>query len=201
MKNISTALLNFHKEIGKIKKDSNNPFFKSKYASLSNILSVIKEPLNSSNLVIVQVPTDSCQLRTMIIHTESGESIEGIATMLIAKNDIQGQGSALTYMRRYALGSMLGLNIDEDDDGNIASVKAVAKPVYQKPAVKPQPAVAKPQITEEEFKTAIKKMLENSTIKPESKAPEVKKFLEMKFTISKEYEDKIENEIFAQVFN
>jgi hypothetical protein len=199
MKNIATALLNFHKEIGKISKDSSNPFFKSKYASLSNILSAIKEPLNKSNLVIVQVPTESRGLRTVIMHTESGEMIEGTATMLIVKDDIQGQGSAITYMRRYALGSMLGLNIDDDDDGNIASTKQAPKPAYQKPVVKP--VVAKPQITEEEFKTAIKKMLENSTIKPESKAPEVKKFLEMKFTISKEYEDKIESEIFAQVFN
>ena len=120
MKNIATALLTFHKEVGKISKDSNNPFFKSKYASLSNILSAIKEPLATSGLTFTQIPTGDNELKTVIYHAESGESIEGTAKMMLAKQDIQGQGSAITYMRRYALGSMLGLNIDEDDDGNQA---------------------------------------------------------------------------------
>ena len=41
--------------------------------------------------------------------------------MPIAKeNDPQAMGSAITYARRYALGAILGLNIDEDDDGEKA---------------------------------------------------------------------------------
>lgn len=43
--------------------------------------------------------------------------------MPLAKADPQGAGSAITYARRYALVSMLGLNVDEDDDGNHASNK------------------------------------------------------------------------------
>ena len=42
------------------------------------------------------------------------------------KNDPQGLGSVITYQRRYALGAILGLNIDDDDDGNRAS-RPVAK--------------------------------------------------------------------------
>ena len=41
--------------------------------------------------------------------------------MIPSKNDPQGQGSVITYMRRYALGAVLGLNIDVDDDANTAS--------------------------------------------------------------------------------
>lgn len=39
------------------------------------------------------------------------------------KNDPQAVGSAITYMRRYALGAILGLNIEDDDDGNAAANK------------------------------------------------------------------------------
>ena len=38
--------------------------------------------------------------------------------MTPTKNDPQGAGSVITYQRRYALGAILGLNIDEDNDGN-----------------------------------------------------------------------------------
>ena len=38
-------------------------------------------------------------------------------------NEVQVFGSALTYMKRYALAAMLGVAGDEDDDGNSATVK------------------------------------------------------------------------------
>lgn len=121
IKNLAAALIEFQKNIGNIKKESVNPFFKSSYASLSDIIQAIKEPLIKCGLVVVQIPTGENELRTVIIHTESGETIEGTAKMLLTKQDPQGQGSAITYMRRYALGAMLGLNLEDDDDGNYAS--------------------------------------------------------------------------------
>lgn len=121
MKNIYKALADFHDEMGTITKDANNPFFKSKYAPLETILPAIKEPLKKAGLVFTQIPTGICKLKTIIVHTESGESIDGEYEMTPAKNDPQGQASTLTYMRRYALTSMLGLNCDEDDDANIGS--------------------------------------------------------------------------------
>ena len=49
------------------------------------------------------------------------------------KDDPQGAGSVITYQRRYALGAVLGLNIDEDDDANKASqpVKAKETPIQK----------------------------------------------------------------------
>lgn len=117
---ITKALLAFHAEIGKISRDSENPFFKSSYASLTNILDAIKDPLAKSKLTFVQFPTGEHGLTTRIMH-ESGEWMEDSFTMVPAKNDPQGTGSAITYQRRYALGAILGLNIDTDDDGNAAS--------------------------------------------------------------------------------
>lgn len=121
MKEIAKALSKFHGLVPDIKKDSNNPFFKSKYAALDSILPAIKKPLADSGLAFVQVPIGICKLKTILIHIDSGETIEGEYEMTPAKNDPQGQGSAITYMRRYALVSMLGLNTNDDDDGNAAS--------------------------------------------------------------------------------
>jgi len=63
----------------------------------------------------------------MIIHT-SGEWIKSSYEMKPTKNDPQGLGSAITYQRRYALGAVLSLNIDDDDDGNKASEKQKTPP-------------------------------------------------------------------------
>jgi hypothetical protein len=120
IKELATALCKFQSEVEKIKKDSVNPFFRSKYADLSSILDVIREPLVSNNLSFVQFPSGENGLTTMLMHT-SGEYIQECYTMKPSKNDPQGLGSAITYQRRYALGAILGLNIDEDDDGNAAS--------------------------------------------------------------------------------
>lgn len=121
IKNIAKALLTFHAEMGVIAKSETNPFFKNKYAALPTILSEIKEPLQKAGLSFTQFPTGENEMTTILMHADSGEYILGSFKMTPSKNDPQGQGSVITYQRRYALGAVLGLNIDEDDDGNSAS--------------------------------------------------------------------------------
>jgi len=117
IKNIGLALCKFQATIGKVSKEANNPFFQSKYASLANILDTIQKPLSDCGLAFAQLPDDDA-LTTLLIHSESGEWIEASYKMPVAKqNDPQAMGSAITYARRYALGAILGLNIDDDDDG------------------------------------------------------------------------------------
>lgn len=120
IKSIGAALGVFHTKVAKIAKTDSNPFFKSKYAGLPSILEAIQKPLEESNLVFTQHP-DGGNLTTMLIHTESGEYFRSSYSMNPVKTDPQSIGSAITYARRYALGAILGLNIDEDDDGNKAS--------------------------------------------------------------------------------
>jgi len=120
IKNLAKAIMTFNAEVGKIHKKSTNPFFKSKYASLPDILSEISEPLQSAGLIITQLP-DGLSLTTMLIHVESGEYITASGEMKPVKNDPQSLGSAITYQRRYAIGALLSLNIDVDDDGNKAT--------------------------------------------------------------------------------
>jgi hypothetical protein len=128
IKALSMALAKFHSQVGKIAKDAKNPFFKSNYASLSHILQEVSEPLQSAGLVIAQFP-DGTGLVTMLIHSESGEYISSNYTMPVAKqNDPQAVGSAITYARRYAVSSILSLNVS-DDDGNAAAVQPKKQPL------------------------------------------------------------------------
>lgn len=123
--NLAKALIDFNGHVSKIKKDAKNPFFKSNYASLSNIQDAISTPLAYAGLAYSQMPSGVNGLTTILIHAESGEYIMDSFIMPVAKpNDPQAVGSAITYAKRYALAGVLGLNIDDDDDGN----KAAAKP-------------------------------------------------------------------------
>lgn len=118
------ALAKAQSEMPLVKKTENNPFFKSKYAGLPSVLEVVLPVLHSNGLYLSQSPIadgERIGVRTSITHAESGDSLESSFTMTLAKNDPQGAGSAITYARRYALVSMLGLNVDEDDDGNLAT--------------------------------------------------------------------------------
>ena len=116
---LTAALLLFKVKMGKVKKDATNPFFKSRYASLSNILDAIAEPLNESGITFCQFPTGEHGLTTIIMFED--EWIQSEYKMRPAKDDPQGVGSAITYQRRYALAAILGLNIDDDDDANAAT--------------------------------------------------------------------------------
>ena len=121
IKQLAIALCKFQSEVETIQKTETNPFFKSKYASLADILNVIRQPLADNGLSFVQFPKDKYGLDTMLMH-DSGEWISESYEMQPTKHDPQGAGSVITYQRRYALGAILGLNIDNDDDGNAGSV-------------------------------------------------------------------------------
>jgi hypothetical protein len=170
IKNIMTALGAFQEEAIKIKKDTKNPFFKSKYASLSTILDEIQPTLTKCKLSFTQLPEGSEYLETILCHWETGETItskyklncvhtlppewakiakefpadmipKDLSNLIITP---QSLGSAITYARRYALTSILGLNIDDDDDGNLASgnnaqPQQQAQPQPNNKASQPQP--------------------------------------------------------------
>ena len=118
---IGKALIDFQTRMGKVNKDATNPFFNSKYASLSNILEAIKMPLLDSGLAFTQFPTGQNGLTTVLMHAESGQFMQMDYFIQPVKSDPQAQGSVISYMRRYALAAVLGLNIDDDDDANAAT--------------------------------------------------------------------------------
>lgn len=134
--NLAKALFAFQSEVQAVKKESVNPFFHSNYADLASIIEAIREPLAKHELAFSQTPTGKNMLTTILMHS-SGEWIEDTAEYTPSKNDVQGQGSGITYFRRYCLGAILGISTEEDDDGNQASapkkeVKKVAPKVDKK---------------------------------------------------------------------
>lgn len=119
--NIYKKLFEAKKEIGKISKDSTNPFFKSSYLSLNGLLDAVEEVLTKHNLVLLQ-PLNDGYVSTQI-HCIETEQMVNSAIELPNIQDPQKLGSAITYYRRYTLQSLLGLQA-EDDDGNSASKQA-----------------------------------------------------------------------------
>lgn len=108
-------------EIGKISKDSTNPFFKSKYFDVNALLEHVEPLLQKNNLLLLQ-PILNGKVISEIIDSESGEKVSS-ELELGSFADPQKMGSAITYYRRYTLQSLLGLQA-EDDDGNKASTHA-----------------------------------------------------------------------------
>lgn len=125
MKEIYEKLAKIQEEVGAIKKGQENPFFKSKYFDINQLLEQIKPLLTKYGLVIIQPLTHvlgNPALMTHLIDKDSGESItESIPLPIMS--DPQKMGSAITYYRRYALQSFFALQA-EDDDGNLASDKS-----------------------------------------------------------------------------
>lgn len=120
---INKAILAAQAEMKPAKKESNNPFYNSKYADLPAVWESIA-PFRAHGLTIVQMPILSAPgtiaIETRMTHT-SGEWYASTLLAPLAKDDPQGVGSALTYLRRYGLACMTGQVTEEDDDGNAAS--------------------------------------------------------------------------------
>lgn len=115
---IAPALLAAQKNIGGAHKGAENPFFKSAYASLGDVMEACKEPLNEQGVSILQMVGHDEQgdyVETILLH-ESGEYISDRMRLVFGKqNDPQAQGSAISYSRRYSLQSALFIPAVDDD--------------------------------------------------------------------------------------
>jgi len=114
------------KRVGKISKDSTNPFYKSKYFDINQLLENIEVELEKEKILILQPIIDD-KVTTQLINLEDPFDLVESSINLPALNDPQKIGSAVTYYRRYTLQSLLALQA-EDDDANKASGKVVDKP-------------------------------------------------------------------------
>ena len=126
---IYTKLFEAKKQIGKITKDSKNPFFKSNYLSLNGLIDAVDEVLEDNGLIMLQ-PIEDGKVKTQIFDIDEGRTSIIQSEMTLPNiQDPQKLGSAITYYRRYTLQSLLGLQA-QDDDGNTSTrqVKEERKP-------------------------------------------------------------------------
>lgn len=135
---IYKKLFDAKKEIGKISKDSTNPFYKSKYFDINQLLEHVEPILQKHGLLIMQ-PILNNKVRTIIFDTEKDGSLESHFVIseleLTNQTDPQKRGSEITYYRRYTLGSLLGLQAEDDDANSTVKSKesTSGKPDDNKP--------------------------------------------------------------------
>ena len=132
---LAEALCKAQAEMGAAVKGAENPFFKSKYADLGEVVRAIKQPFANHGLSYTQFPVregESAGVVTMLMH-KSGQYIRDVYTLPLAKFDSQAVGSCLSYARRYALQSIAGIPTGSDDDGNLA-VQAAPQAAPQAPS-------------------------------------------------------------------
>lgn len=122
--NISKAIVTAQAELDNPKNTAINPYFKSKYAPLNDILNYVKPILQKHGLGVIQdISHDQERIvvSSMLIHT-SGEWVKQTgASAKPDKDTAQGAGSAITYLRRYSLSAILNISSEDDNDGNSAS--------------------------------------------------------------------------------
>ena len=128
MKNLIKSLSDFQNECPIIHKDTKGHNYT--YADLPQIFSVINPLLKKHKLCFTQL-LENDGIKTILFHVESGEQLESFTQIpkvkLGSMNDYQAYGSGVTYFRRYALSSMLGIITDKDIDAAGTQVREQAK--------------------------------------------------------------------------
>jgi hypothetical protein len=138
--NLAKALSAFQGEIKNPANTAVNPFFKSKYAPLADVINSIRPALSKHGLSILQSSEsegDTVSVTTLLMHA-SGEWIE--SDRLALKPDKltpQGAGAVITYARRYSLSALLNISSEDDDDANSAEHRSHTEPVKHE-QTKPQ---------------------------------------------------------------
>lgn len=121
IKELATALALAQAEVENASKNSSNPHFKSKYADLAEVINTVRPVFSKYGLSVTQWPSFAdgvASVETVLMH-KSGEWMSQTASAPVSKQDAQGVGSAITYLRRYSLAAVAGV-AQEDDDGNSA---------------------------------------------------------------------------------
>ena len=123
---IAPDLVAFQREIIDPRKDSDNPYYKSKYVELDGLIAAVRPIANKHNLWLSQdIKTELADgnkmkvwCKTRLLHV-SGEWVESEGQFNLAKGtDPQSCGSSQTYIRRYDISAFLGIAWTPDDDGN-----------------------------------------------------------------------------------
>ena len=141
IKELTAALAKAQGQFKAVPKLGKNPFLKSDYVQLDDIIAEIRGPLSQNGIAWTQPLTgdgDGLVLETLLLH-ESGEWMSCSAPIQTQADkglsNLQSFGKALSYMRRYMLTTMLGINSGDDTDGDDSKPKQAA----QKPAAKVEP--------------------------------------------------------------
>lgn len=124
LKDLFTALSKSQGEMKTAGLSKINPYYKSRYSDMAEIVKVSRPALTKYGLAVLQqiIPNEDGQniLHTVLTHS-SGQWVESRMRIVPPKNDVQSLGSYITYLKRYAYASLIGVvSSDDDDDGELA---------------------------------------------------------------------------------
>ena len=143
---LAAALSKAQGEMQAAIKDKVNPFFKSSYADLGSVWDAARPVLSKYGLCIMQTtemnPDGSKIIMVTTLAHTSGQWVKSFLPLNPAKNDSQGIGAAITYLRRYSLSAIVGVVCDEDDDGETASGRGKTQQPQQNNNQNPPPPPA-----------------------------------------------------------
>jgi hypothetical protein len=151
IKELAAALASAQAEMPAAKMNAVNPFLKNKYADLGSIIETARPVLAKNGLAFTQLVSSSADglaVETVLMH-KSGEWMSETVSLALGeergKSAAQVAGSVITYLRRYALASVLGIYADEDTDGS-----QPAPAPKKQPAPEEMPGVTPDELTLEQ---------------------------------------------------
>ena len=100
-----------------------------KYADITDVLAVVRPHFSKYGIAILQptrIEDRLVMVATRLVHNTTGQFEESLYPVSSIGPDHRELGAALTYARRYALCSMIGLAPDEDTDGQTAAASGSA---------------------------------------------------------------------------
>lgn len=129
------------------------------YTGLPELVQTVYPLLKKHGLVLVQknaFTDDKVGVESTVYHIETGESLTSSLLMPIAElkgmNVYQSAGSAITYIRRYDMSTLLGLQSEKDTDATSGK-----QPTKKKtPAKKTPPKKVKVEIGTDKFNILVK---------------------------------------------
>ena len=123
-------ILKVQEKIGILSKKSENPFFKSAYLDLNDLINAVQPLLHEEGLLLMQPVVDG-KVKSIIFDVNGNKALVHSEIELPPITDPQKLGSCITYFRRYTLKSLLAI-AEKDDDGNEASKPEVKKKLDDK---------------------------------------------------------------------
>ena len=162
LKELFTALAKAQSEMRTAGLNAENPYFKSAYADLAEIIRVSRPALSKNGLSVMhQILTneDGQNMIHCILAHISGQWIESRMRILPVKNDVQSMASYISYLKRYTYAALIGVvSSDEDDDGEKAvhdsrhdSDKGVALNTKYNPRESSYETITKEQLQELDY--------------------------------------------------
>ena len=144
---LAAALAKAQAAIPPAPKNAENPHYRSHYADLASVWAACRAPLAAQGIAVIQSPARSesglVTLTTTLAHS-SGEWMTSVCSARPSRDDAQGLGSVITYLRRYALAAMVGVTSCEDDDAQAAVAPTAPARSAPTPQRKAEPVAVAP---------------------------------------------------------